>query len=85
MRNPRAHPNHRPALQRPRANHRAFGRDFPFERKAKGRMQTSGLIYACGEIREVMRLLPGSERVQLVVVGRLVELGEEGSQGRGVG
>ena len=85
MRNPRAHPNHRPALQRLPADHRALGRDFPFKRKAKGRMQTSGLVYACGEVREVMRLLPGSDRVQLAVVGRFVEFGEEGFQGRGVG
>ena len=85
MRNPCAHPNHRSALQRQPADHRALGRDFPFERKAKGRMQTSGFIYARGEVREVMRLLPRGERVQLAVVGRFVELGEEGFQGRGVG
>lgn len=48
-------------------------------------MQTSGFVYARGEVGEVMRLLPGSERVQVAVVGRLVELGEEGFQSRWVG
>lgn len=69
----------------PPADHRALPRDFPFERKAKGWMQTSGFVYARGEVGEVMRLLPGSERVQVAVVGRLVELGEEGFQSRWVG